>query len=311
MMDKRLARLLTDVRVQTGRYWFSVYRTDDDPMWHADDHGGVLPRYDLSDDFDPDYEEMRDALSAPVYVVTGDMVALLDATYQSVPLYRLAPSDLLTTSGFVLFARPIVVSIGVYDAREPPPVIDESTVPDQPVPIDGLAWRTNSSGIGGCALLSRMEWNGGGLLTATGRPAPRTPDALTAPFGWHSWAFGVEFSRDNNSWSLIAAFLRLIRERVVVSSEDRLPRADARALDRVDLPLDAIVTVTLRRAAKRDDEGGGAAVDWSHRWLVRAHWRQQWYPSENRHAPILVAPYVKGPEDKPFIAKDRIFEVSR
>jgi len=33
--------------------------------------------------------------------------------------------------------------------------------------------------------------------------------------------------------------------------------------------------------------------------MVRAHTRQQWYPSLSKHLPTLIGPYIKGPEDKP------------
>lgn len=72
--------------------------------------------------------------------------------------------------------------------------------------------------------------------------------------------------------------------------------------------------VTLRRSS-----GGGQTEDvddefgpeWSHRWVVRGHWRKQWYASEGVHRMIWISPFVKGPVDKPLIVKDRVFEVVR
>jgi hypothetical protein len=68
--------------------------------------------------------------------------------------------------------------------------------------------------------------------------------------------------------------------------------------------------VTLRRY--RDD--GDHEVDpemrgreYSHRFIVNAFWRRQWYPSEQRHKPKWIAPYVKGPKDKPLVIKDTAY----
>jgi hypothetical protein len=71
--------------------------------------------------------------------------------------------------------------------------------------------------------------------------------------------------------------------------------------------------VTLRRTM---GDGGGETDDvfgreWTHRWVVRGHWRNQWYPSEGVHRMVWIAPFVKGPEDKPLIVKDTVFSVVR
>jgi hypothetical protein len=49
--------------------------------------------------------------------------------------------------------------------------------------------------------------------------------------------------------------------------------------------------------------------EWSHRWVVRGHWREQWYPSEGVHRLIWIEAFVKGPEDRPLIIKDTVFSV--
>lgn len=47
-------------------------------------------------------------------------------------------------------------------------------------------------------------------------------------------------------------------------------------------------------------------------WLVRGHWRQQFYPSTSEHKPIWIEPYVKGPEDKPLKPPTQtVFSVTR
>ncbi|MFI6432899.1 hypothetical protein [Rhodococcus oryzae] len=45
---------------------------------------------------------------------------------------------------------------------------------------------------------------------------------------------------------------------------------------------------------------------YSHRWMVRGHWKRQWYPSENRHHPIWIEQYVAGPDDAPIKVPDKV-----
>ena len=53
-------------------------------------------------------------------------------------------------------------------------------------------------------------------------------------------------------------------------------------------------------------------VEWSRRWVVSGHWRNQWYPSLGVHRQIWISPYVKGPEEAPLVVrKDRVFELVR
>ena len=48
--------------------------------------------------------------------------------------------------------------------------------------------------------------------------------------------------------------------------------------------------------------------EYSHRWVVRAHWRNQAYgPGRQDHKWVLVNAHVKGPDDKPLIVKQRAY----
>jgi hypothetical protein len=47
--------------------------------------------------------------------------------------------------------------------------------------------------------------------------------------------------------------------------------------------------------------------DYQHQWVVRGHWRQQWYPSRNVHRPIWITPHIKGPEGAPLLGGERVF----
>lgn len=89
----------------------------------------------------------------------------------------------------------------------------------------------------------------------------------------------------------------------------RLEHAGAKQPD----PL--VRVVQLRKRGQHHDAVPAderEAVDWSCKWLVQGHWRKQWYPSKQMHQPKWIAPYMKGPEDKPLkLPANRVFAVVR
>lgn len=58
--------------------------------------------------------------------------------------------------------------------------------------------------------------------------------------------------------------------------------------------------------------GDGAPVEWSCRWVVSGHWRNQFYRSSGERKLVYIMPFVKGPADKPFKAvAQTVYEVNR
>lgn len=75
-------------------------------------------------------------------------------------------------------------------------------------------------------------------------------------------------------------------------------------------PERLITLITLRRkTAKHNDEP--QKVEWSRRWIVRGHWRKQYYPSTKTHGWKYIYEYIKGPEDKPLVTGRRVFDFRR
>jgi len=97
-------------------------------------------------------------------------------------------------------------------------------------------------------------------------------------------------------WIDIAALLGFMELEVVQRESARLPRQATRAAQRANKPLPKVMVVRLRRVyAER--ETGETEREWQHRWVVRL---------------IYIAPFVKGPEGKPFLApRDVVKVVSR
>jgi hypothetical protein len=76
--------------------------------------------------------------------------------------------------------------------------------------------------------------------------------------------------------------------------------------------IDRVTCASLRRYHYTNDaEREAEARDYSHRWIVRGHMRNQPIGPRNakggqQHQRVWIAPYVKGPEDKPLVLKDRV-----
>lgn len=159
------------------------------------------------------------------------------------------------------------------------------------------------------------------------RPPPMLMFEIT------SWAFGVEWesSRDPEQWKvgegvwapvgevrrLLYALWALMAQPIAAPRSEHPSREYRRRWERQQdrkwLPDYGVRVVTLRRAMNDSDGEQDAewGREWTHRWIVRGHWRRQWYPSEEVHRMVWIAPYVKGPDDKPLVVRDQVFEVVR
>jgi hypothetical protein len=77
-------------------------------------------------------------------------------------------------------------------------------------------------------------------------------------------------------------------------------------------PIETITCASLRRRRYLSDaEREAEAREYSHRWIVRGHMRNQPIGPRNtaggqERMRVWIAPYVKGPEDKPLVLKDRV-----
>lgn len=101
---------------------------------------------------------------------------------------------------------------------------------------------------------------------------------------------------------------RLGRE--FVAGREQPPRGQRRAAQRAGLTAQEVTVIRLRRRKSRPADSAGD-VDWSCQWIVRGHWRKQWYPKQREHRQRYVAPYIKGPQDKPLRVTDRAVEFIR
>jgi len=124
------------------------------------------------------------------------------------------------------------------------------------------------------------------------------------------WEYGEEHV-DHDWVNFFAAFLRFIKEpyiehRAIVPSRHARKRADRNQVDR-----NSVHVVHLRKADHKSTPPAGGTIEYSHRFMVKGHWRNQWYPSIQAHRPRYIMPFIKGPDDKPLVIRDTAFLVDR
>lgn len=80
-----------------------------------------------------------------------------------------------------------------------------------------------------------------------------------------------------------------------------------------EVALVTCASLRRHRYVTEDDRKAREAEsrEYSHRWIVRGHMRNQAVgprlaDGERKHIRIWIAPFVKGPDDKPLVLKDRV-----
>lgn len=130
--------------------------------------------------------------------------------------------------------------------------------------------------------------------------------------------YGVTYPTDFREIELrpvsqVLAMLAFINSPFVDTSPQKLPRTLRRELDRTGTRTktteETSVVVLRRKVGTPQLSGEGEGREYSSRWWVSGHIRAQWYPSLKAHKLIFIAPYIKGPEDKPL--KERTYVVTR
>lgn len=113
-------------------------------------------------------------------------------------------------------------------------------------------------------------------------------------------------------WICTAAMF--IEQEIVTTSIVQADRGTRKRCARAFSTPPVCHVVSLRHEIEADHTAADhlTTVEWSHRWMVRGHWRRQFFPSRGGRAPIWIHPHVKGPTDKPFVdARPTVYAVRR
>lgn len=247
------------------------------------------------------------------YWWSRELCDVLEATAPAIPDFTLRMGDLVTERGFVWFDRPLAMPVredigeGVGLSGLSWSVVNEAHAPraNQPsvyvhsdVPIRAV----------GAVLTFYVLWDGRPQMY--GSTSWYEGESLLALLA-NSDPDGLNFDWVDAVARYVSAALSFMAQRLVRHSPERATRATRKRIAEV-LDADTVQVVRLRRSVSdARAERGAEPVEWSCRWFVRGHWRQQACGqglAERR--PVFVLPYVKGPDDKPLrAAAERVFAV--
>jgi hypothetical protein len=274
-------------------------------------------------------------LDADPYYVSREMTEVVVAASESFNPEPLLATDLLTSYGFVYLATPVkmpdkydtMVSLAAFSwcpiaaadtsgfeafQRH---VVDEEELEPGAVQVEYTGSTERQVGV---ALTLYAEPKLERWEPEWGPPPPVLPIHHTP------WYFNMSFEGNEIDeegartgverwWQVIQTTLRLMQQRIGHRQVWRPDRAMRRDGVRAGFHEREVVVVRLRREA--DDHMRHEPeheANYSHRFIVSGHWRNQWYPSGQVHRQIWISPYVKGPEDQPLVVRPRrVFNVVR
>lgn len=142
-----------------------------------------------------------------------------------------------------------------------------------------------------------------------------TPEFLPSGMCFLPWGQTDEVVQGEDMHPDSSALLRtllaswhLLRQRAVTTETAYPDRAALRRLkrstDHANCDHYAVRVLQLRRSGA---SAGMSDREFHHRWIVRGHWRQQWYPSIEDHRPVWIMPHVKGPDDAPLLGGEKVY----
>lgn len=273
----------------------------------------------------------------PIYV-EPEMQTVWEAAAEAWQPEPLHPTDLITAAGFCLFPRPLVVtdiggnrlttravlwhpaSFDLPDDRE----VFERTGNEEQHPTSLMGRDDNMLSVVVTEKGAGWEFNGV-LLTLWHHTRDyddlhpeldrQMPSGLILQHVM-PWAYGASYASADDPRSIVRpvqALWRLMQQTIADVGQERPGGQFRKRWERARMPEKKVTIVRLRRPRREPgDDHEPRTVDWSHRWLVGGHWRNQWYPSLSLHRQVWISPYVKGPEDKPLEPKRlRVFKLVR
>lgn len=268
----RLHRWCIDTALRPGGFVDEVYG---DARWFHQAHG-VLK-------------------AADPYYVGKEIEHLLAISSSSMP--ELVPTIALVPSqkpGFVWLAQPLELPPTRVQGAITPRSLRAFTwawVPREPTGLFIVPWIT----ISGMPLhpipWSFFEW----------RSSETQTEAIAREMDQAKRVLDGSYAR--RVYDICAAFLLFVQQRILSTPHRQVERHARRRVEHEGWTQEPLVRVVELRRRERSPLAEHREADeeqeWSCQWIVRGHWRQQFYPSKHLNQPIWITPYVKGPEDKP------------
>lgn len=245
--------------------------------------------------------EINRLAEADLFHVSADMVELALAAAPSIPGFGLAPEDLPSPTGLMIFERP-PINVALGDGEVGIKAVCWSKFPNGDEAIWGTTYadREEAAPILSEITKYRQPW--------------REPKLIYSHGGEFTWSLGSENGLSFESGHFMATFgpfLKatwiLMQQPIAKATDVELYRAARRRLERAGQEPKPVRVIDLRRPQHAGEAASESDREYHHRWIVRGHWRQQWYPSREVHRPVWIAPHIKGPDDKPLLGGEKVY----
>jgi hypothetical protein len=240
--------------------------------------------------------------------IDAEMTNLIDTAAKSFPLHVLKNEDICDDDyGICFFEKPI------YGMN-----VDH---PEYPVPVHAMSWslsfmRLNEISTDRQPCISIFTWmrvEDGDWLANAGHK--------WMPLGMAVWTLGhtqaqlfhqknqaVIDSNAEDCSRLMTIWMLASQKGISQPVLQKIDRSASRRNQRENCNISPIKIINLRKPENHDSsDSDSQEMKWSHRWIVDGHWRQQPYgQGRSQTRPVWIAPYVKGPENKPLIMKESV-----
>ncbi|MBU0778247.1 hypothetical protein KKF82_08315 [Patescibacteria group bacterium] len=270
-----------------GKYWYSSYKA---MLSAAEEIQGA--------------EFFVNSLAqAEPYYIEQNICDLLMHTQESLPLVTLRKELVPSQAGWVTLAKPFPLLPSIREIKTPPALKGFSWTIEKVESTDGIYF----------VFYEKME------------QLYLEPISIFAcPFGENFMGVqpilrpdekveeSVVMGRMHQLERYALTFFSLINQKLLATSRRHANRAFRRRIQREQQIAEPLINVVILRHKHFFPTGEEREVEWSCRWIVRGHWREQWYPSQQVHQPIWIFPYIKGPEDRELKQPGiKVFDVAR
>lgn len=268
------------------------------------------------------FEEAERLNAADLYFVSKDMTRLAIAAAESLPVFNLMPEDMPAGWGLVYFDAPVANPVRLDDhGGVATPIVAATWGPSPnwaPASKRGIwvTWYSDRN-----AVLAQLEGRIRGSSMAYLRQTTariQTDDDFQVPFSADAQQIlrdgqPIDFSQAQGlaRWfAVLKAMWLLMAQPMATVQEVEYDRTTRRRIARLGKEPPPVRVVSLRRSPS--DRGDGESDrEYHHQWIVKGHWRQQWYPSRGVHRPAWIAPHIKGPEGAPLIGGEKVYAWTR
>ncbi|MCA1194491.1 hypothetical protein [Saccharopolyspora sp. 6V] len=276
-------------------------------------------------------EEHDRLRGAQLFYVSAEMTRLAQAAARSLTAASTHPDDLPAAAGFMVFAEPFAVyepdRIPSGEQTEQCVIVAVSWGPNGALRADQGMWLTFWSATDydaetryvqrqlGCSeeeatqMVRRarapLTWDNEAVCHYGATTLGLLSNATPGRAGWTeeleagpSWE---QMSGTTAAWTLIvrSAWLLMTQDGITDTTDEPMPRQQRRRAEREGYNAAPVRVVHLRHRENSPTAAEPGERAYHVRWVVRGHWRNQWYPSRGEHRPVWINPHIKGPAGSP------------